>query len=143
MINVNIKIEGLKELTEAIALMASATAYKNDMVGTAEGALDLAKDIVDKPEPTEKENKKVETKSKKKTAVEKKKDKKEEPAVEKEEPTKGTSLSREEVRAALVAKNSPSTRDQLKAILDKYEAPNISQLKEEHFDAVMKELEEL
>lgn len=47
------------------------------------------------------------------------------------------------MRAAFVAKNSPSNRNQLKAILDKYGASNISELKEEYFEAVMKDLEEL
>lgn len=145
MITVNIKIEGLDQLTEALALLASATAYKNDMANTAEGALELAKDIMDKPaekkEATEKkETKKAETKKTEKPA-EKKETKKEE--VKKEEPKTESSLTREDVRAALVSKNSPSTREQLKAILDKYEAPNISQLKEEHFEDVMKELEAL
>lgn len=49
--------------------------------------------------------------------------------------------TREDVRAAFVAKNSPSTRDKLKAILDKFNTPNITELEEKHFDDVMKELE--
>lgn len=128
---INIKIEGLEQLTEALALLGSATAFKNGMVNTAKEAIKLADDVVDKPENT-----KVTKKTEKEIKVD-------DPQEIKEPEKKETTLTREEVRAALVAKNSPSTREQLKTILDKYDAPNISKLKEEHFEDVMKELEAL
>lgn len=126
-IKLNIKIEGLDQLTESLALIGSALAYKNNMVPTAKAAVDLM-DEATKPKP-----KKTETKKEKVKEV-----KTEKPvATEKED----TDLTLEDVRAAFVAKNSPSTRDELKAILDKFNVPNVSALEEENFSAVLNELE--
>ena len=119
---ITIKIEGLDQLTESLALIGAALAYKNDMAPTAESAVKLMNEV---------------------TATTEEVVKKTEEAKKEEADSKATTVTREEVRAALVAKNSPSTRDKLKAILDKFDAPNISELKEEHFEDVLKELEAL
>lgn len=143
---ITIKIEGLDQLTESLALIGAALAYKNDMAPTAKSAVKLMNEVtatteeVEKPkkEETKKETKKTKDPEPKKEEVKKTEEPKKEEA-----DSKATTVTREEVRAALVAKNSPSTRDKLKAILDKYEAPNITALKEEHFEDVLKELEAL
>lgn len=114
---IRIKIDGLDEFTQTIALLASALAYRNGMENTAKSA----EEIMDRL---------MEDKDKEETIIE-------------DAPALQNKYTREEVRAAFVAKNSPSNRNQLKAILDKYGASNISELKEEYFEAVMKDLEEL
>lgn len=129
-IKIEVEIKGLDQLTESLALIGSAMAYKNDMVETSSEAVDLLLDVTDKIEDlTEEDVKKDVIKKVVKEVV--KEDKK----------ANGIKFTREDVRAAFVEKNSPSTRDKLKAILDKFGAPNISELKEEHFEDVMKELE--
>lgn len=123
MVEIKIKIEGLDQLTEALALLSSALAYRNGMENTAKAA----EEIVDRLREDKEETIVEEVK---KTSTE-------------DAPALQNKYTREEVRAAFVAKNSPSNRNQLKAILDKYGASNISELKEEYFEAVMKDLEEL
>ena len=143
---ITIKIEGLDQLTEALALIGAALAYKNDMAPTAESAVKLMNEVTASTEEVEepkKEEVKKETKKAKDPEPKKEEVKKTEETKKEETDSKTTTVTREEVRAALVAKNSPSTRDKLKAILDKYEAPNITALKEEHFEDVLKELEAL
>lgn len=125
MVEIKIKIEGLDQLTEAMALLGSALAYRNGMENTAKAA----EEIMDRL---------MEDKDKETAIVEEVKETSTEDA-----PALQNKYTREEVRTAFVAKNSPSNRNQLKAILDKYGASNISELKEEYFEAVMKDLEEL
>lgn len=141
-IEIKVKIEGLNQLTESLALIGSALAYKNNMVNTSAGAVDLLLDVTDKVEDCTKEEKVKKEVIKEVVSEVTKPPKKEskEPKEEKVEEVK-SKFTREDVRAAFVEKNSPSTRNQLKAILDKFEAPNISELKEEHFEDAMKELE--
>ena len=122
---IRIKIDGLDEFTQTIALLASALAYRNGMENTAKSA----EEIMDRL---------MEDKDKEETIIEEVKETSTEEA-----PALQNKYTREEVRADFVAKNSPSNRNQLKAILDKYGASNISELKEEYFEAVMKDLEEL
>lgn len=122
---IRIKIDGLDEFTQTIALLASALAYRNGMENTAKSA----EEIMDRL---------MEDKDKEEIIIEEVKETSTEDA-----PALQNKYTREEVRAAFVAKNSPSNRNQLKAILDKYGASNISELKEEYFEAVMKDLEEL
>lgn len=146
---ITIKIEGLDQLTESLALIGAALAYKNDMAPTAESAVKLMNEVTATTEEVEKPKKAKDPETKKETKKAKDPETKKEEVKVTEEPkkeeadSKAATVSREEVRAALVAKNSPSTRDKLKAILDKYEAPNITALKEEHFEDVLKELEAL
>lgn len=128
---ITINIKGLDQLTESLALLGSAMAYKNDMVPTAKAAVQLMDEVT---EPEEKEEiKEVEPEEEKPKVKETKTEKTE----------TETKVTREDVRKAFVAKNSPSTRDKLKALLDKFDTPNISELKKEHFEDVLKELEEI
>lgn len=122
---IKIKIEGLDQLTEALALLSSALAYSKGMENTAKAAEEIMDRLI-----ADKEEKETIVEEVKETSTE-------------DAPALQNKYTKEEVRAAFVAKNSPSNRNQLKAILDKYGASNISELKEEYFEAVMKDLEEL
>lgn len=139
-IKVNVKIEGLDQLTESLALIGSALAYKNNMVKTSSEAVDLMLDVTDKIEDLTDEEK-----VKKEVVEEVVKEVVQAPDVSKEdvkeEETKENKITREQVREAFVSKNSPSTRDQLKSLLEKYKAPNITELAEEHFQSILKDLE--
>lgn len=115
---VTIKIEGLDQLTEAIAMLGGAMAYFKG--ASAEEAVKSVEKVAAKKEeklPEEEEENSA-----------------------KEEAAAGPSVSRDEVRALFAAKNTKDKRTQLKKILDKYGAKNISSLKEEDFEAVMKDL---
>lgn len=114
---VTIKIEGLDQLTEAIAMLGGAMAYFKG------ASADVAVKAVE--EVTAKMDDRIA--------------KAEEKSEEKEEAIK-PSVSRDEVRALFASKNTKDKRTQLKGILDKYGAKNISSLKEEDFEAVMKDL---
>lgn len=113
---VTIKIEGLDQLTEAVAMLGGAMAYFKG--ASAEEAADAVEEV---------------------TAKKEEKPEKREESTAKEEVVK-PSVSRDEVRALFAAKNTKDKRTQLKGILDKYGAKNISSLKEEDFEAVMKDL---
>lgn len=113
---ITIKIEGLDQLTEAIAMLGGAMAYFKG--ASAEEAADAVEDVTAKKEESVP---------------------KEEESIPKEKVPK-PSVSRDEVRALFAAKNTKDKRTQLKGILDKYGAKNISSLKEEDFEAVMKDL---
>lgn len=114
---VTIKIEGLDQLTEAVAMLGGAMAYFKGV--SADEAVKSVEEVTAKKE----ENlSKVEESTAKEEAVAK------------------PSVSRDEVRALFAAKNTKDKRTQLKGILDKYGAKNISSLKEEDFEAVMKDL---
>lgn len=113
---VTIKIEGLDQLTEAIAMLGGAMAYFKG--ASADVAVKAVEDVTTKAKeklPEAKENSEKGKVSK-------------------------PSVSRDEVRALFAAKNTKDKRTQLKGILDKYGAKNISSLKEEDFEAVMKDL---
>lgn len=114
---VTIKIEGLDQLTEAVAMLGGAMAYFKD--ASPEEAVEAVEDVTAKKE--EKSEKKEEN-------------------IAKEEVSE-PSISRDEVRALFAAKNTKDKRTQLKGILDKYGAKNISSLKEKDFEAVVKDLE--
>lgn len=113
---VTIKIEGLDQLTEAIAMLGGAMAYFKG--ASAEEAVASINEVTAKMDDRIAK------------AAEK---------AEKKEVSK-PSVSRDEVRALFAAKNTKDKRTQLKGILDKYGAKNISSLKEEDFEAVMKDL---
>lgn len=137
-INLEIEIKGLNQLTESLALIGSALAYKNNMVDTSGEAVDLLLDVTDKiDDHTNEEEIKKEVVKKVVSEVA------EEPKAKEETKEVESKYTREDVRAAFVEKNSPSMRDKLKGILDKFDTPNITELKEEHFEDVMKELEAL
>lgn len=120
---VTIKIEGLDQLTEAVAMLGGAMAYFKGV--SAEEAVSLVEDVkASRAKPEKKEEKLPEV----------------EENSAKEEAAAKPSVSRDEVRALFAAKNTKDKRTQLKGILDKYGAKNISSLKEEDFEAVMKDL---
>lgn len=121
---VTIKIEGLDQLTEAIAMLGGAMAYFKGV--SADEAVKPVEEVAAK---IEKNIPKIEEKL---PEVEENSAK-----AEVSEP----SVSRDEVRALFAAKNTKDKRTQLKGILDKYGAKNISSLKEEDFDAIIKDLE--
>lgn len=120
---VTIKIEGLDQLTEAIAMLGGAMAYFKG--ASAEEAVasvnEVAAKMDDRIAKAEERSEKREENSAKEEAIK-------------------PSVSRDEVRALFAAKNTKDKRTQLKGILDKYGAKNISSLKEENFEAVMKDL---
>ena len=120
---VTIKIEGLDQLTEAVAMLGGAMAYFKG--ASADVAVKAVTDV------TAKMGDRI-------AKAEEKSEKREE-NIAKEEAVK-PSVSRDEVRALFAAKNTKDKRTQLKGILDKYGAKNISSLKEEDFEAVMKDL---
>lgn len=120
---ITIKIEGLDQLTEAVAMLGGAMAYFKGV--SADDAVKSVEEVTTKMEerlPKVKEN-----------------SAKEEEISAKEDVSK-SSVSRDEVRALFASKNTKDKRMQLKGILDKYGAKNISSLKEEDFEAVMKDL---
>lgn len=120
---VTIKIEGLDQLTEAVAMLGGAMAYFKGV--SAEEAVSLVEDVKASRANPEKKGERLpntEENSAKKEVSE-------------------PSVSRDEVRALFAAKNTKDKRTQLKGILDKYGAKNISSLKEEDFDAIIKDLE--
>jgi len=62
---------------------------------------------------------------------------------QKDSPVTQPFLSRENVRNAFIAKNSPENRLKLKKLLMSYGAANISQLDEKYFADIIQELEAL
>lgn len=120
---VTIKIEGLDQLTEAVAMLGGAMAYFKGV--SAEGAVSIVEDVkASRAKPEKKEEKLPEVEE-----------------ISAKEEVSEPSVSRDEVRALFAAKNTKDKRTQLKGILDKYGAKNISSLKEEDFDAIIKDLE--
>lgn len=120
---VTIKIEGLDQLTEAIAMLGGAMAYFKGV--SADEAVSIVEDVKASRAKSEKKEEKLPN-----TEENSAKEEVSEPSV-----------SRDEVRALFAAKNTKDKRTQLKGILDKYGAKNISSLKEEDFDAIIKDLE--
>ena len=120
---VTIKIEGLDQLTEAIAMLGGAMAYFKG--ASAEEAVASVNEV------TAKMDDRI-------AKAEERSEKREENSAKEKAPK--PSVSRDEVRALFAAKNTKDKRTQLKGILDKYGAKNISSLKEEDFEAVMKDL---
>lgn len=120
---VTIKIEGLDQLTEAIAMLGGAMAYFKG--ASADVAVKAVTDVTAEMDD--------------RIAKAEERSEKREENIAKEEAVK-PSVSRDEVRALFAAKNTKDKRTQLKGILDKYGAKNISSLKEEDFEAVMKDL---
>lgn len=133
-IDVNVSIEGIYQLTEALALLGSALAFKEDMAKTAEDAIKLAEEAtkVKKEEPKKKEAGKKEeaptqeeNKSKDDTEVE-------------------SNLTLSDVRNAFLTKNKDKTKTaELKALLTEFKVEKVSDLTPKDFEAVLKALKEL
>lgn len=119
---IKITIEGLSQLTEAVALLGSAMAYKQDMIKTAVAAEGVAEGV-----------KEAVTKSTEKVT------KPEEKITKPEE--KLTKLTIEDVREAFLAKNSKANAPKLKALLKEFGVAKVTDLEEKDFEAVLKALE--
>lgn len=131
---IKITINGLDQLTEALALIGSALALQKGMVNTAEAAVNLMLDVTDKVEDlTEEipESKEEEAPVAAETETEK----------EKEDPK--TTITIEEVRAAFMAKNTKGNTEKLKSILNDFGVKKVTDLEEKDFPAVLKALEEI
>lgn len=62
---------------------------------------------------------------------------------QKDSPVTQPFLSREDVRKAFLEKATPQNKEKLKALLEKYNAANISHLDEKYFAAIIQDLEAL
>lgn len=114
---ITLKIEVQDDVLETLNFLASALAHANGMKNTVK-ALEEIKPKTEEIEEVEKE----------------------EVVIEKEVDTK-SEFTREQVREAFLSKNKPSQREQLKAILTKYNTKNISGLEEQYFAEAMKDLD--
>ncbi|MEY8416701.1 hypothetical protein AAK964_10400 [Tissierella praeacuta] len=142
-LEIKVNINGLDQLTEALALIGSALAYQKGMINTADAAVNLMLDVTDKVEDlTEEspESKKEETKVTEKPKKEEMKVKEEPKEVVAEEPP---SITIEQVRAAFMAKNSKGNTEKLKSILKDFGVKKVTDLEEKDFPAVLKALEEI
>lgn len=135
MIEIKVDIKGLDQLTESLALIGSALAYKNNMVKTSSEAVDLLLDTTDKIEDLT-EAEKVQKKVVEKVVsdvVHAPKEKTEEPAI-----------TIEEVREVFVAKNNiKGNTPKLKAILTEFGVKKVTDLEEKDFKEVLTKLKEL
>lgn len=135
MIEIKVDIKGLDQLTESLALIGSALAYKNNMVKTSSEAVDLLLDTTDKIEDLT-EAEKVQKKVVEKVVsdvVQAPKEKTEEPAI-----------TIEEVREVFVAKNNiKGNTPKLKAILTEFGVKKVTDLEEKDFKEVLTKLKEL
>lgn len=131
---IKIIIEGLDQLTESLALIGSALAYKNNMVKTSAEAVDLMLDVTDKIEDlTQEEETKKEVVEKAVTAVVK-------DQVEEEPP----SITIEDIREVFVAKNNiKGNTPKLKSVLKEFGVSKVTDLEEKDFEAVLAKLKEL
>lgn len=135
---IKIKIEGLEQLTESLALIGSALAYKNNMVKTSNAAVNLLLDVTDKVEDlTEEEKVKKEVTEIVVTEVVKAND-------EKKVVAEGPPITIEQIREVFVAKNNiKGNTPKLKAILTEFGVKKVTDLQEKDFPEVLKRLQEL
>ena len=110
---IKITIDGLDQLTEAIALLGSALAYKQGTIKIAGAAEALAESVTEKTEGITKSEEKV------------------------TEPT----ITIEQVREAFMNKNSKANTTKLKALLKKYGVTKVTDLKDKDFSSVLEDLE--
>lgn len=116
---IKITIDGLDQLTEAIALLGSALAYKQGTLKIAGAAEALAEDV---------------------TEMTKKVTKPEEKVTEEPEKVTEPTITIEQVREAFMDKNSKANAPKLKALLKKYGVAKVTDLKEEDFSSVLEDL---
>jgi len=129
MVEIKIKIEGLDQLTEALALLGSALAYRGGLVNTAEAAVELMEDVKSKvrKEDTVEEAEETATKI----------------DVTPEAP-EAPEITIEQIREMFVAKNNiKGNAPKLKAILAEFGARKVTDLQEKDFPEVLKRLEEI
>lgn len=131
---IKITINGLDQLTEALALIGSALALQRGMVNTAEAAANLMLDVTDKIEDLTGGEDDIEETTKESamelTANEEKKD-------------VSFKITIEDVRAAFMAKNSKGNTEKLKSILNDFGVKKVTDLEEKDFEAVLNALEEI
>lgn len=134
-IKVEVEIKGLDQLTESLALIGSALAYKNNMVETSSEAVDLMLKVTDKIEDlTDEEKVKKEVIKETVKAVVK------EPAEEVTFP----GITIEQIREVFVNKNNiKGNTPKLKAILTEFGVKKVTDLQEKDFPEVLKRLQEL
>ena len=131
MVEIKIKIEGLDQLTEALALLSSALAYSKGMENTAKAA----EEILDKL---------ITDKDKEETIVEEVKVTSTEEVLTPAPAPEAPKITIEQIREAFVAKNSiKGNTPKLKAILAEFGAKKVTDLQEKDFPEVLKRLEEI
>jgi len=129
MMEIKIKIEGLDQLTEAMALLGSALAYRGGLVNTAEAAVELMED--------------VKSKVRKEDTVEVAKETATKIDVTPEAP-EVPEITIEQIREMFVVKNNiKGNAPKLKAILTEFGARKVTELQEKDFPEVLKRLEEI
>lgn len=128
MVEIKIKIEGLDQLTEAMALLGSALAYRGGLVNTAEAAVELMEDVKSKVRKEDTVEEAEETATKIDVTPE---------APEVPE------ITIEQIREVFVAKNNKGNTPKLKAILAEFGARKVTDLQEKDFPEVLKRLEEI
>jgi len=129
MVEIKIKIEGLDQLTEALALLGSALAYRGGLVNTAEAAVELMEE--------------VKSKVRKEDTVEVAKETATKIDVTPEAP-EVPEITIEQIREVFVAKNNiKGNTPKLKAILAEFGAEKVTDLQEKDFPEVLKRLEEI
>lgn len=129
MVEIKIKIEGLDQLTEAMALLGSALAYRGGLVNTAEAAVELMEE--------------VKSKVRKEDTVEEAKETANKIDVTPEAP-EVPEITMEQIREVFVAKNNiKGNTPKLKAILTEFGARKVTDLQEKDFPEVLKRLEEI
>lgn len=143
---IKVKIEGLDQLTESLALIGSAMAYKNNMVKTSSEAVNLMLDVTNKIEDLTEEEKVKKDVVEKVVAevVQAPEEEKEEEGKEEEVAEEPPAITLEEIRAVFVEKNNiKGNTPKLKAILNEYEVKKVTDLDEKVFEEVLKKLKEL
>ena len=136
MVEIKIKIEGLDQLTEALALLGSALAYRGGLVNTAEAAVELMEDVKSKVRTAEVAEETAIVEEVKETSTEEVLT----PAPAPETPK----ITIEQIREVFVAKNNiKGNTPKLKAILAEFGAEKVTDLQEKDFPAVLKALEEI
>lgn len=129
MVEIKIKIEGLDQLTEAMALLGSALAYRGGLVNTAEAAVELMEE--------------VKSKVRKEDTVEVAKETATKIDVTPEAP-EVPEITIEQIREMFVVKNNiKGNAPKLKAILAEFGARKVTDLQEKDFPEVLKRLEEI
>ena len=127
---IKITIENLEEfikstdrLTETVAILGSAVAFKKGLVKTARSALDRALTEAEEEDVPVEED----------TAAEE-----DAPAEE-----KAATITLEEVRAKLAALSQGGKQAEVKALITKYGAQKLSDIPEDKYQALLKEAEEI
>ena len=139
MVEIKIKIEGLDQLTEAMALLGSALAYRGGLVNTAEAAVELMEEVKSKVRKEDTVEVAKET-----AIVEEIKETSTEDALTPTPAPETPQITIEQIREVFVAKNNiKGNTPKLKAILAEFGAEKVTDLQEKDFPEVLKRLEEI